>query len=61
MAYPFPKSPVLSLFQLITGDGCDLLCSVSFSHQSIDFRGKPGRLRVSNSPFLSRCMKVGVF
>ena len=58
MVNTIPKSPVLCPFQLITSDNCDTLYSVSFPHQSFDLRGESGSIRVSNSPFLNRCMKV---
>ena len=53
------KSSVLYPFQLIISDDCDSLYSISFLHQSFHFRGEPGRLGVSNSPFLYWCIKVG--
>ena len=59
MVNTIPKSPVLCPFQLITGDNCNALNSVSFPHQSFDLRGEQGSIRVSNSPFLNRCMNVG--
>ena len=36
----------------------DSLCSFSCPHQSFDFRGEPVRLRVSDTPFLNRCVRV---
>ena len=50
---------VLCPFQLIISNGGDSLCSISFPHQSFDFRGEPGGLGVSNSLFLNWSMKVG--
>ena len=58
IVYMILKSPVLWPFQLITADGCDSLCSVSFPHQLLGFRGQPGSLRVCNSPFLNRNWKA---
>ena len=59
MVHSILKTSVLCPFQLIISAGGDSLCSISFPHQSFDFRGEPGDLRVSNSLFLNWCMKVG--
>ena len=53
------ETSVLCPFQMIISDSGDSLCSISFPHQSFDFRGEPGGLRVSNSLFLNWSIKVG--